>query len=337
MTYPRGVALRGAVWPGGDATPMPDGVLVVDGAGVVAALGRADDVPLPDGLPVLDGAWVGPGVVDAHVHLAFGGPDEALANGVIAVRDLGAPPERARRWRETTAPVVAVAGPLLTAPGGYPSRSWGADGFAAFVASPAEAAAVVRDVATYADVVKVALEPAGGAPVPGLDVVRAAVAAAHDAGLAVTAHALSEPMVLLALDAGVDELCHTPVEPLSVTTVERVADARVPVVSTIETLGDAAAANAALLHAADVPLRYGTDLGNAGTRPGVDQRELDRLAAAGLGRAGALRAATEGSAAAYGFRGLTGRLERGAPARVVVLAHDPVVHGWTAPLAVVTP
>ncbi len=58
-------------------------------------------------------------------------------------------------------------------------------------------------------------------------------------------------------------------------------------------VGRVAAENAADLHAAGVPLRYGTDLGNDGTRPGVDPRELDRLADAGMGRLGALRAATE--------------------------------------------
>jgi imidazolonepropionase-like amidohydrolase len=257
---------------------------------------------------------------------------EMRAGGVAAVRDLGAPPDDARAWRSST---VAVAGPLLTAPGGYPSRSWGAGGFARFVASPEEARAAVAELDV--DVVKVALEPSGGQPVLPLDVVRAVVDAAHGRGLAVTAHALSEPMVLRALDAGVDELCHTPAEPLSPYGVERVAAAGVPVVSTIECLGEGAAANARALHEAGVRLVYGTDLGNAGTSPGADPRELERLAATGLGRLGALRAATEGSAGAFGLTGLTGRLRPGDPAYVVLLDADPVVAGWTEPVAVVTP
>ena len=323
------LALRGAVWPGGAAPVIPDGAVVVDG-GRVVAIGPAAALSLP--AEVVTGGWVGPAIVDAHVHLAFGSFEAMRATGVGAVRDLGAPPEDARSWRSG---VVAVAGPLLTAPGGYPSRSWGANGFARFVATPEDARAAVREL--DADVVKVALEPGGGAPVPSPEVVRAIVAAAHERGLAVTAHALTEAMVLRALDAGVDELCHTPAEPLSEAAVERVAASGVAVVSTIETLGDGAARNAALLHAAGVPLRYGTDLGNAGTFPGADQRELDRLAAAGLGRLGALRAATEGAAAAPGFRGLTGRLAVGDPAHVVVLDRDPVEHGWGTPSYVVGP
>src|SRR3712207_7476758 len=49
-------------------------------------------------------------------------------------------------------------------------------------------------------------------------------------------------------------------EPLRPETVERMARAGIPVVSTIETLGDTAAANAKALHEAGVRLVYGTDL-----------------------------------------------------------------------------
>jgi imidazolonepropionase-like amidohydrolase len=116
------------------------------------------------------------------------------------------------------------------------------------------------------------------------------------------------------------------------------------VVSTLQTffaagLGRGPALNAAALHAAGVPLVYGTDLGNTGTSPGVDPRELDRLADAGLGRLGALRAATEGAAAVAGLggRGGAGRLATGECARLVLLAADPLVEptAWRRPLAVV--
>ena len=254
-------------------------VVVVDDDGLVT------DAPV-DAAEVVDAAYVGPGIVDAHVHLAFGTVEQMWQRGVVAMRDLGAPPALAASVRSEG---VAVAGPLLTAPGGYPSRSWGADGFAAFVADAEEARRVVRDLDV--DLVKVALEPHGG-PVPDAETVAAIVDAAHARGLAVTAHALTERMVERALDAGVDELCHTPAEPLTPRTVERIADAGIPVVSTIQCLGGAAAANAKALHEAGVRLVYGTDLGNDGTRPGVDVRELRRLADTGLGMAGALAAAT---------------------------------------------
>ena len=342
-----GVGLRGTVWPGGDADVLPDAVVVVDGDGRIAALGPADAVPLPEGLRHLggDGTWIGPGVVDAHVHLAFGDLEEVLAGGVVAVRDLGAPPELARAWRRRAEPPhVHLAGPVLTAAGGYPSNSWGAGGFSRALTDPDTARRHVADlVAEGVDLVKVAVEPAGGQPVPGRAELRAVVDAAHEAGLRVTAHALTTAAVARVLDAGVDELAHTPTERLDDALVERLAAAGTTVVSTLHTLiaqepselPRCTARNAAALHGAGVQLVYGTDLGNAGTRCGVDPRELDRLADAGLGRLGALRAATEASGRLVGR---TGRLEVGAAAALVVLADDPLVlpEAWRAPRAVLT-
>jgi imidazolonepropionase-like amidohydrolase len=341
----RGVALRGTIWPGGTADPF-DGVAVVAADGTIARLAPAGALDLPADLPVLGGPghWIGPGLVDAHVHLAFGAPDGMLRLGLVAVRDLGAPPERARGWRTLVrppagSPAVAVAGPLVTAPGGYPSASWGADGFARFVSSPESARQLVRDlVADGTDLIKLALEPGSG-PVPRPAEVRAVVDAAHDAGLPVTVHALTAEMVTRALDAGADELSHVPTERLPEALVERIAESRIAVVSTLQTFfsegrGAEAARNAAALFRAGVPLLYGTDLGNAGTRPGIDPRELDRLAATGLGRLGALRAATEGSARAAGLRGRTGRIAEHEPAAVVMLAGDPLFEPglWHSPL-----
>jgi imidazolonepropionase-like amidohydrolase len=329
---------------------VADGVVLVDATGVVRAIGPVDQVFVPADVRHFGhpGAWVGPGVIDAHVHLAFvpNGPTDVLPLGIVGARDLGAPPAASACWRcgdaaRAGSPRVWAAGPLLTAPDGYPSRSWGAAGFTRALEAPDQARGVVRAlVDDGVDLVKVALEERGGQPAPTLAQLRAVVDAAHAAGLAVTAHALSVAMVGRALDAGVDELCHVPAEPLPPQLVERVAAAGVGVVSTIATfasVGRAAGvrANAAALHSAGVALVYGTDLGNAGTRPGVDPRELDRLAAAGLGPLGALRAATEGSGTAVGVRGLTGRLEVGGPVAAVVLDGDPTGDPelWRRPVA----
>ncbi|HEV7657316.1 MAG TPA: amidohydrolase family protein [Mycobacteriales bacterium] len=348
----RGVALRGRVWPGGTAEAY-DGVVLIGPDGTIERIGPPAQVSIPVGVRVIGAAhnWIGPGIVDAHVHLAFGTAEEALRGGVVGVRDLGAPRRDALRRRTghrrppPGVPYVGVAGPILTATGGYPSRSWGADGFASFLTTPAQARLAVRGLAgDGVDLVKVAVErgPDGAWPVPSTAVLRAVVDAAHGAGLKVVAHALTAEAVGRVLDAGVDELAHTPVEPLPEALVDRVAAAGIPVVSTLQTFfsdgaGRAAAANAAALHRAGVPLVYGTDLGNAGTRTGVDPRELDRLADAGLGRAGALRAATLGSAGVAGMRLRTGLLEHGRVAAAVLLNSDPLVEPgvWRRPRAVV--
>jgi imidazolonepropionase-like amidohydrolase len=308
------VVFDGAVWIG-DGTEISDGRVVVDSSGEVAAIGRQADVDVPGGAMQVTAAWIGPGLYDAHVHLAFGRVEDVIAGGVVAVRDLGAPPVDAARWRRLSAPRVSVAGPLLTAPGGYPSMSWGSNGFAAFVDDPEQTSRLVGGLAPQVDVVKLALEPAGG-PVPTAEVAAAVVNAAHAAGRAVVCHALTVEMVERALDAGVDELAHTPTEPLPEDVVGRVAAAEVGVVSTLHTFEQGgveatAVANAAALVSAGVTLRYGTDLGNAGIVTGADPRELELLAdEVGLGRDGALRAATT-------------PLSVGQPAGIAALDRDP--------------
>lgn len=351
---PRGTVFYGTVWTGADAEPFADGVVIVDGHARIAVCGPRTSVDVPADLPAHGdrGSWIGPGICDAHVHLALGGLDDSLAAGLVGVRDLGAPRHLAASLRTGHAPpargkpFVAAAGPILTSPGGYPSLSWGGppgtDGFAVFADTPAEARAAVHELAVGgADVIKIALEPGRGWPVLGPAAVRAAVDTAHAAGLAVVAHALTAEMVVRAVDAGVDELAHTPTERLDEALVGHLADRRIAVVSTLQTffsagVGRAAAANASDLVSAGVVLRYGTDLGNAGTRPGVDPRELDRLADAGLGRLGALRAATLHSALAPGMRRRTGRLQVGEPAALVLLPVDPLAEpgAWRAPRVV---
>jgi len=347
----RGLVLTGTVWAGGSSEPH-EGAVLLDHRGVVTYVGPRTGLPDVSGLDRLGGAdsWIGPGIVDAHVHLAFGSVEQMLRAGLVAVRDLGAPQAMASLWRSghrrpaDERPMVAVSGPIITAVGGYPSQSWGRDGFAVFATSPAHARQVVhRLAAAGADVIKIALEPGdAGWPVPGPAIVRAVVEAAHDAGLAVTAHALRADLVRRAVDAGVDELAHMPTERLSEALIARIADSGVAVVSTLQTffsagLGREAGENAARLHSAGVQLRYGTDLGNGGTRPGVDPRELDRLADAGLGRLGALRAATLNSARAPGIRNRTGHLRAGGLAALVLLPGNPLDEPgvWRTPTAVV--
>lgn len=318
------------------------GVVIVGSDGRVAAIGP--DLRVPEGVRSVRGGWVGPGVVDAHVHLAFAGPDRAFPGGVIAVRDLGSTLQSLPRWR--MGPVlVAGSGPIITADGGYPSRSWGADGVSVFLPGEPQAvrALIAEHIRCGVDLLKIALEPAGGLPVPSPAQLRVVVEVGHTAGLAVTAHALSAAMVERALDAGIDELAHTPTEVLAPALVDRIAEAGISVVSTLQCHagipGRGVSRNAAALVAAGVPLIYGTDLGNDGTQPGVDPRELDRLADAGLGREGALVAATAGAARAAGLTGRAGdgTIRVGDVARLVVLDLDPLVEpaAWRRPAAVV--
>ena len=354
----RGVAFLGTIWTGG-AAERRFGVVVLDGAGRIADI-KADRSGLPSDLLVLGGVnhWVVPGVVDAHVHLsqpadgaaATGEPlRTGLETGLVGIRDLAAPLRQAQRWRTGHQPppagwpVVAVSGPVLIAPGGYPAPCWAGDGDTELVNSPVQARwAVQRLAAGGVDLIKLGLDPGPqGKAVPPPAVVRAVVNAAHDAGLAVVAHALSAELVGRAVDAGVDELAHVPTERLTPDLIERIAGSGIKITSTLQLFfsrgfGRDAAANAADLVSAGAPLLYGTDSGRSGAVPAVDPRELDRLANTGLGRLGALRAATEASAGAAGMRRRTGRLVVGEPAALVLLPASPLVEPgvWRTPSAV---
>ena len=322
-TLGAGAVFTGRLWCG-DGREYERGHVVIDAAGTVAALGAAGEVDIPFGALEVEAAWIGPGLVDGHVHLAFGSPDEIVRRGVVAVRDLGAPPRKAMAWRELSAPAVSVAGPLLTAPGGYPSRSWGSDGFAAFVDDVDQARRLVQGLVTQVDVIKLALEPRSG-PVPSPDICAAIVESAHEGDRQVTCHALTVEMVERALDAGVDELAHTPIEQLPTALIDRIVAAGVRVVSTLHTHQRAGAVltNARDLVSAGVPVRYGTDLGNTGIRPGADARELDLLRGAGLSHDDVLFAATA-------------PVVVGSPAALVALDNDPreQSHAWREPHAV---
>jgi len=354
----RGVAFVGTVWRGADSQPAP-GYVIVDKTGRIADIHTGERPQLPHEILVLGGAhhWVLPGIVDAHVHLGFdpaaSGDDPSvsgLATGLVGVRDLGAPSHVAfacqtRRQRPRAGmPRVAVSGPVLTARDGYPSRSWGRE-CSQFVTSPAQARSVVRQLASEGvDLIKVALESGSSAlPVLAPKTLTAIVDCAHQLGLPVVAHALTNEMVGRALDSRVDELAHTPTERLTEPLIERIAASGTSVTSTLQTFfsdgaGREAADNAADLVAAGVTLRYGTDLGNTGTRTGVDPRELDRLADTGLGRLGALRAATEHAATAPGMKRLTGTLVVGQSASLALLPFSPLLEpgAWRTPSAVFT-
>jgi imidazolonepropionase-like amidohydrolase len=303
---------RVQVFDGERLLPGRHDVLVEDG--VIRALAAVEQIAAE--AERLEGGLVTPGLVDAHVHLTFSTPEEVVRGGVTAVLDLGAPP------RDAFAPhpplKVRAAGPLLTAPGGYPTRSWGAGGYGLELP---DASSARRAVASLADagaaIVKVALADEEQRLDP--ETLRAITEEAHDRGLRAVAHALSAETVRRALDAGIDALAHTPVERLPDDLVDALAARDVAVISTIRAFGsgEAARANLVALAGAGCRLLYGTDLGNGGIAPGADPAELVILARA-LGSAdAALRAATSAAAEFAGFR--TGRVAEGRPADLVVV------------------
>lgn len=287
--------------------------VLVDG-GHIVAIEEAEAIPAATGARVIEGRFALPGLVDAHVHVSFSDPGAMVRGGVTAALDLGEPVEVAFVARPPLR--LRASGPLLTAPGGYPTRSWGAKGYGLEVAGDDDVRRAVAMLSGRgAAMIKVAIT---AAPSLDADAIRAIVAAAHAAGLPVVAHALTLPDVRVALDGGVDALAHTPVDLLPDDVVAQIAARSMTIVSTVRAFGDAPSTrqNVAALAAAGCRVVYGTDLGNDGIMPGADAAELSILSGALGGDEAALRAATRDAATFAGFA--PPRIRAGEPANIIV-------------------
>lgn len=266
------------------------------------------------------GATIVPAVIDSHVHLAYYPVGTALADaGVAAAVDLAAPlatlptvPPRGPR--------IVASGPMITAPGGYPTQSWGRAGYGLACADADAAAAAVDTVVNAgAKVVKIPLQP------PALDdeAIRRVVAEAHARGLLVVAHALADAEAARAGRLGVDGLAHTPVEALDPATVALWSNRFV--ISTLRAFGGSptAVANLRALREAGATVLYGTDLGNL-QDVGIDAGEIGLLQQAGLDGRAILDAATVVPAEKWGWTDL-GAVRVGGAASFLLVDGDPLV------------
>ncbi len=295
-------------------------VEVLDGR--IARVG--DGATAPERVDVTD-RWLAPAFVDSHVHLTYLPVHQELADaGVALAVDLAAPIGALATGR-TSGPRVLGSGPMVTAIGGYPTRSWGAGGYGIECAdADAAVAAVERVHGAGAKLVKL---PLAGAPQLDQVALRAAVDRAHALGLVVVSHALDDASARLAADVGVDALAHTPTSRLSDATVA--AWAGRTVISTLRAFGGSATTvdNLRRLRQAGARVLYGTDLGN--TRDArIDPSELALLTDAGLDGGAILAAGTSAPAAFWGQRDL-GALAAGRAASLLVLDADPTVDPTT--------
>ncbi|MFC8529167.1 amidohydrolase family protein [Nocardia sp. NPDC057227] len=216
------------------------GAVAID-HGRIAWAGPATDLPpawnTPEVMRIdLPEATVLPGLVDAHVHLAFGGATvpptasgplawrevaatirsgltELLTAGVTTVRDLGAPRyvDIDTLTQTNPRPRVLTATIPLTVPGGHCHTLGGAMDTCTAIRNLVEV-----NTLHGADWIKVMIT--GGFTTSGASSpyepqftdaqIRAAVEAAHDHGLPVAAHAHGTAGIRQAVTAGVDSIEH---------------------------------------------------------------------------------------------------------------------------------
>ncbi len=285
-----------------------------------------------------------PGFIELHAHKRLGEvpPDVVLRHGLTTVRETGGPlaPPSGGDGRLR----LLAAGPILTAPHGYPVPVFGPVPALEVADIPAAREAVRGLVAGGAAFIKIALEPGGspGAPwtsghQPGypppwpvmpLEVARAIVGEAHAHGLIVSVHLSGPDGAALALDAGADEWAHVPCDPIPRELAVRAAAAGVRVVSTLDTLSHCAGvmANAAALAEAGVTLLYGTDLAHPDAPWGINAHELMLMAHTAYRTSAPLDVLSAATARAGEHLGLAplGQLIEGAPADFIGVRGNPL-------------
>ncbi|MFC7405245.1 amidohydrolase family protein [Georgenia alba] len=336
------------------------GAVLVDDETVLEEVWAADGKlsrtrpPRADAATELTG-WVVPGLVDVHCHIGLG-PDGAVTvedavaqaradrdAGTLLVRDAGSPMDNSWVHDRADLPRLIRAGHHLARPKRY-LRNYARelDDVAELPAACAEEArrgdGWVKLVADWID--RSAGADADLTPLWPPEVLRDAVAAAHEAGARVTAHTFSHEAIGPLLDAGIDGIEHgTGMDP------DQIAEAArrgIPVTPTLLQVGRFAeiAAQAdpkypvyaarmrrmhtcryehvAHLHDAGVPLLMGSDAGGTighGSLPA----ELAEVVRAGVPAGDVLAAASWRARAFLGAPGI----DEGAGADVVVYDADP--------------
>jgi imidazolonepropionase-like amidohydrolase len=335
----------GTLIDGTGSPPMPDAVVVIRGKHILA-VGRRADATLPAGVPVIDvaGATILPGFINAHVH---GGYDAtALAEwaqgGVTTVRDMAARPSlvnfafRDETWANPNLARLVVAGPMVTVPDGYPIAYWGMPALTVTSATDAqEKVAALLDQG--ADFIKIALESGAifGQQMPMLspEEATAIVQVAHSRGKPVSAHVTVAADLPGALDAGVDDIAHMATDRVSDATIQRMVEASVYWVPTLELWQGVGLRRAAIADnlrrfvAASGQVALGTDyLGapNVDFDLGMPITEIELMAQAGMTPMQIIVAATRNAAHVCGLERELGTLEPGKLADVLVVDGDPL-------------
>jgi len=218
----------------------------VEGPLIVAVGG-----PVPAAAERVDGsgATVLPGLIDAHTHADLETLGHALRFGVTTELDLFSFPHTMEAVRRAAAERTDIADVRsasvgVTAPGGHPTQLRGNqnDPELPTIARPEDAARFVDErIAEGADYIKVLIESGKtlgkGVPVIDTGIVRAAVAAAHDRGRMVIAHALTIEATRQALAAGADGFAHLFIDgPCTPDLVEALTAGGVFMIPTLSTL-----------------------------------------------------------------------------------------------------
>ena len=190
---------------GSGRPPVEDAVVVVKDGRIAAAGGRAS-ITIPSGMRVLDarGATIAPGLWDMHAHAAqIEWLPAYLAAGVTTFRDMGGEQPFLTAIRDAIASGRGL-GPRVLLAGLVDGDAAGAFG-AVVAATPDQGRAIVdRYKSAGFNQMKLysLLQP---------DVVSAITARAHELGMNVTGHVPTALGLTKAVEAGMDQVAHLPI------------------------------------------------------------------------------------------------------------------------------
>jgi len=286
-----------------------------------------------------------PGLIDAHVHLAIGGPPRAnaladLQAGFTTVVDLGARTTRMLRLRDSVNAGL-IPGPRILAAGLWVGRQNGVCEFGGLGIPGASAEPFRQRVRANsdsgADVIKVCLSgwPAQAFADPSDvelpdSVLSAVVREAQLHSRKAIAHSISLGGVQAALRTGVSGLAHAAyIDSSTALAMRRAGMFMIPTLASLTAGSDSTAASRALFtstslaYRAGVPLVFGTDGGVLSH--GQNAAEFMALARAGISPLEAIRAATVNAARAFALSDSVGTLAPGKLADLIAVEGDPLI------------
>lgn len=281
-----------------------------------------------------------------------------LRQGITTIKDLGDPEYFIFKLRRDLdqarilGPRLVVVGPNITAPGGHPAvdlgkdNPWGRKQLAAEIGDPEAGRRKVRDLAAKGvDFIKIVMD--GGEYSIGdeaalalgkldMRVAAAIIDEAARVGLKVSSHTVSEADVRKLLAMGVYGIDHgvvdAPIAGVDLPGLFRDKGAfYVPTLTILEAQhkrpGQVAMwrSNFAVLHRGGVKIAAGTDMLLAGMPATSLHSELAQYVQAGMTPMEALVSATGNAADYLGLGQVTGKVEEGLCADLVLLDADPLV------------
>ncbi len=326
---------------GTGAPPVHNAVIAFEG-GVITGVGTSDSNAIPKGAKVinLNGATVMPGFINAHVHNAYNEQnlESWLMAGVTTVRD-EAPwasgnflAERDHLNKDPAHARIVSATPILSVPGGYGGDS--------FNSADTAIKMVNQYIAEGVDIIKTSIEDdlqGRTWNMPTYEEVKAIVDTAHAGGRKVSVHISHERNLKWAIDAGVDDIAHMVVEPISKETAGQMVQKGIYWVPTLELWNgvskdygldwiDVAIENLSTFYKSGGKVALGTDFAGytISFDTGFPITEVNLMKQAGMTPMDIIIAGTRNAAHVCGLDSTLGTIEVGKIADLLVVAGDPL-------------